>query len=36
MSDVHNPFGGAIDAHFDKPGSTHWEGFTTGYRSLAA
>jgi cytosine/uracil/thiamine/allantoin permease len=30
MSDVHNPFPGAVDAHFNEPGSTHWEGFTTG------
>lgn len=31
-------FAGAIDAHvhFNEPGRTHWEGFTTGSRSLAA
>lgn len=31
-------FPGAIDAHahFNEPGRTHWEGFTTGSRSLAA
>lgn len=29
---------GAIDAHvhFNEPGRTHWEGFSTGSRSLAA
>lgn len=29
---------GAIDAHahFNEPGRTHWEGFTTGSRALAA
>ena len=31
-------FPGAIDAHahFSEPGRTHWEGFATGSRSLAA
>ncbi len=31
-------FPGAIDAHvhFNEPGRTHWEGFITGSRSLAA
>jgi allantoinase len=31
-------FPGAIDAHahFNEPGRTHWEGFATGSRSLAA
>ncbi|CAN5586129.1 allantoinase [soil metagenome] len=31
-------FSGAIDAHvhFNEPGRTHWEGFATGSRSLAA
>jgi allantoinase len=31
-------FPGAIDAHahFSEPGRTHWEGFETGSRSLAA
>ena len=29
---------GAVDAHvhFNEPGRTHWEGFATGSRSLAA
>lgn len=31
-------FPGAIDAHvhFNEPGRTHWEGFATGSRALAA
>src|SRR3712207_3880204 len=31
-------FPGAIDAHahFNEPGRTHWEGFATGTRALAA
>ena len=31
-------FPGAIDAHahFNEPGRTHWEGFETGSRALAA
>src|SRR3712207_6143763 len=31
-------FQGAIDAHahFNEPGRTHWEGFATGTRALAA
>src|ERR687897_3618456 len=31
-------FPGAIDAHahFSEPGRTHWEGFETGSRALAA
>ncbi len=31
-------FPGAIDAHahFNEPGRTHWEGFTTGTRALVA
>ena len=31
-------FPGAIDAHahFNEPGRTHWEGFATGTRAVAA
>lgn len=37
VSNLH-VFPGAIDAHahFNEPGRTHWEGFATGTRALAA